>query len=231
MLATSEGDSIRIEGDQVSGSIDGEEITDLVDEDGERVLDNPALGGEAEVRSQASAFNRLNKVLGIVDGELRVRTAGSRALPIPRRFGQGLNAAGVAFGAIGLADSIRNGDAVGAARSVAGATTSFSSFLGDVGLAGPRPPGASGSFTTLAQNRVLRGGAYLSAGLAVYDLTQGEYESAAIGGLNALGLALIAAPEPWTSVAGLAIVSGTTLYSLKDIITSDGLGDHVDFEF
>ena len=231
VLATSEGDSIRIEGDQVSGSIDGEEITDLVDEDGERVLDNPALGGAAEVRSQASAFNRLNKVLGIVDGELRVRTAGSRALPIPRRFGQGLNAAGVAFGAIGLADSIRNGDAVGAARSVAGATTSFSSFLGDVGLAGPRPPGASGSFTTLAQNRVLRGGAYLSAGLAVYDLTQGDYENAAIGGLNALGLALIAAPEPWTSVAGLAIVSGTTLYLLKDIITSDGLGDHVDFEF
>jgi hypothetical protein len=83
----------------------------------------------------------------------------------------------------------------------------------------------------LAQNRVLRGGAYLSAGLAVYDLTQGDYENAAIGGLNALGLALIAAPEPWTSVAGLAIVSGTTLYSLKDIITSDGLGDHVDFEF
>jgi hypothetical protein len=231
VMMTPDGDRIRVEGAQVTGSINGQEITDLVDEDGQRVLDNPALGGLREVRSQASAFNRLNKVLGIVDGELRVRTTGSRTLPIPRRFGQGLNAAGVAFGAIGLADSIRNGDAVGAARSVAGATTSFSSFLGDVGLAGPRPPGASGTFTSLAQNRILRGGAYLSAGLAVYDLTQGNYEGAAIGGLNALGLALIATPEPWTSVAGLVIVSGTTLYSLKDVLTSDGLGDHVDFEF
>lgn len=226
LVSTADGNFASFDGGQTLSPVAGGSPTDILE------AARGTFSGVSETRSQASALNRLNKALQVVNTETSMNSP-ITPLNIPSSVSTHLDRFGVAFSALGVADALSQGQPIEALRSVAGATTSYASVAGQLGLGGPKPAGAGPSFTSPLQSRILRAGGVLSAGLAVYDLTQGDYKSAALGGATALGLGLIAAPEPVTSAAGLVIVSGATLYSLGDVLlNSDELfATHAPFEF